>query len=130
MAPARLLRVRSVIRWDREHPVPDWLATMAPVLPLLLAALVVVALLGPLARLAGVLLLWGYGLTDALAITQMVRNLGAFAVVAMATVLAAGTTLPAAGYDGTAPPLQQWLRNLTAGTPVMADLWKADVGVG
>lgn len=130
LAAAQLLRVGSTIRWDRERPVPDWLATAAPALLLLLAALVVVALLGPLARLAEVVLLRGRGLTGALAAAQVARNLGAFAVAAVATVLAVGTTLLAAGYDGTAPPLQQRLRNLTAGAPVVADLREADADVG
>ena len=130
LAAAQLLRVGSTIRWDRERPVPDWLATAAPALLLLLAALVAVALLGPLARLAEVVLLRGRGLTGALAAAQVARNLGAFAVAAVATVLAVGTTLLAAGYDGTAPPLQQRLRNLTAGAPVVADLREADAEVG
>ena len=130
LASAQLLRVGSTIRWDRERPVPDWLATAAPALLLLLAALVAVALLGPLARLAEVVLLRGRGLTGALAAAQVARNLGAFAVAAVATVLAVGTTLLAAGYDGTAPPLQQRLRNLTAGAPVVADLREADAEVG
>lgn len=130
LASAQLLRVGSTIRWDRERPVPDWLATAAPALLLLLAALVAVALLGPLARLAEVVLLRGRGLTGALAAAQVARNLGAFAVAAVATVLAVGTTLLAAGYDGTAPPLQQRLRNLAAGAPVVADLREADAEVG
>lgn len=129
LASAQLLRVGSTIRWERERPVPDWLATAAPALLLLLAALVAVALLGPLARLAEVLLR-GRGLTGSLAAAQVARNLGAFAVAAVATVLAVGTTLLAAGYDGTAPPLQQRLRNLTAGAPVVADLREADADVG
>ena len=89
-----------------------------------------VALLSPLARLAEVVLLRGRGLTGALAAAQVARNLGAFAVAAVATVLAVGTTLLAAGYDGTAPPLQQRLRNLAAGAPVVADLREADAEVG
>ena len=32
LASAQLLRVGSTIRWDRERPVPDWLATAAPAL--------------------------------------------------------------------------------------------------
>lgn len=130
LASAQLLRVGSTIRWDRERPVPDWLATAAPALLLLLAALVAVALLGPLARLAEAVLLRVRGLTGALAAAQVARNLGAFAVAAVATVLAVGTTLLAAGYDGTAPPLQQRLRNLAAGAPVVADLREADADVG
>lgn len=60
----------------------------------------------------------------------MARNLGAFAVAAVATMPTVRTTPLAAGYDGTASPPQQRFRDLTAGAPVAADLREADAEAG
>ncbi len=100
----------------------DLVAGAAPALLLAAAAVVAMALLGPVGRLVEVLTRPGRGATGHLAAAQVSRRLPVYAVPAVLTVLAVGATTLSGLYAGTSAQLRDDLRSVAQGAPVRAVL--------
>ncbi len=100
----------------------DLVAGAAPALLLAAAAVVAMALLGPLGRLAEGLTRSGRRAGGHLAAAQVSRRLPVYAVPAVLTVLAVGATTLAGLYSGTSSTLRDSLAAVAQGAPVRATL--------
>lgn len=100
----------------------DLLAGAAPALLLAAVAVVAMALLGPLGRLAEALTRPTRRLAGHLAASQVSRRLVVYAVPVVLTVLATGATTVAGVYAGTSAQLRDSLATLGQGATVRATL--------
>lgn len=100
----------------------DLLAGAAPALLLAAVAVVAMALLGPLGRLAEALTRPARGLTGHLSASQVSRRLVVYAVPVVLTVLAVGTTTVSSMYAATSASLRASLADLGQGAPIRAEL--------
>ncbi|WP_156875716.1 FtsX-like permease family protein [Ornithinimicrobium pekingense] len=100
----------------------DLVAGAAPALLLAAAAVVAMALLGPLGRLAESLTRPSRRAGGHLAAAQVSRRLPVYAVPAVLTVLAVGATTLAGLYSGTSAALRDNLAAVAQGAPVRASL--------
>lgn len=100
----------------------DLVAGAAPALLLAAAAVVAMALLGPLGRAAEGLTRPGRRAGGHLAAAQVSRRLPVYAVPAVLTVLAVGATTLAGLYSGTSAALRDNLAAVAQGAPVRASL--------
>ena len=115
---------------DGADPGTDLLAGSAPALLLATAAVLALALLGPVSRLVEVLTRRGRRLAGHLAAAQVSRRLVVHAVPVVLTVLALGATTLAASYAATAAHLRDDLRAVGQGAAVRAVLAPAPVASG
>ena len=100
----------------------DLVAGAAPALLLAAAAVVAMALLGPLGRLVEALTHAGRSAAGHLASAQVARRLPVYAVPAVLTVLAVGATTLSGLYAGTSAALRDNLTAVGQGAPVRATL--------
>lgn len=100
----------------------DLVAGAAPALLLAAAAVVAMALLGPLGRLVETLTRPGRSAVGHLASAQVARRLPVYAVPAVLTVLAVGATTLSGLYAGTSAQLRDNLTAVGQGAPVRAVL--------
>lgn len=100
----------------------DLVAGAAPALLLAAAAVVAMALLGPLGRLVEALTRPGRSAVGHLASAQVARRLPVYAVPAVLTVLAVGATTLSGLYAGTSAALRDNLTAVGQGAPVRATL--------
>ncbi|AXH97018.1 ABC transporter permease [Ornithinimicrobium avium] len=100
----------------------DLVAGAAPALLLAAAAVVAMALLGPLGRLVEALTRSGRSAAGHLAAAQVARRLPVYAVPAVLTVLAVGATTLSGLYAGTSAALRDNLAAVGQGAPVRATL--------
>ena len=100
----------------------DLVAGAAPALLLAAAAVVAMALLGPVGRVVEALTRPGRDATGHLAAAQVSRRLPVYAVPAVLTVLAVGATTLSGLYAGTSAQLRDDLRSVAQGAPVRAVL--------
>ena len=100
----------------------DLVAGAAPALLLAAAAVVALALLGPLTRTLELATRPSRAATGHLASAQVSRHLSVYAVPVVLTVLAVGATTLAALYAGTSAQLREDLAAVSRGAPVRADV--------
>ncbi|WP_022923255.1 FtsX-like permease family protein [Serinicoccus marinus] len=100
----------------------DLVAGAAPALLLAAAAVVAVALLGPLSRAVELLTRRTRTTAAHLSSAQVSRRLQVYAVPVVLTVLAVGSTTLAALYSGTSAQLRDDLAAVGEGAPLRADL--------
>lgn len=100
----------------------DLVAGAAPALLLAAAAVVAMALLGPVTRIVEAVTRPGRAAAGHLAASQVSRRLTVYAVPAVLTVLAVGATTLAALYAGTSATLRSNLASVAEGAPVRAVL--------
>lgn len=100
----------------------DVVAGAAPALLLAAAAVVAVALLGPLSRAVELLTRRARSSPAHLSSAQVSRRLPVYAVPVVLTVLAVGSTTLAALYSGTSAQLRDDLAAVAEGAPLRADL--------
>ncbi|ANS79029.1 putative membrane protein [Serinicoccus hydrothermalis] len=100
----------------------DLVAGAAPALLLAAAAVVAVALLGPLSRAVELLTRRTRTTAAHLSSAQVSRRLPVYAVPAVLTVLAVGSTTLAALYSGTSAQLRDDLAAVGEGAPLRADV--------
>lgn len=100
----------------------DLVAGAAPALLLAAAAVVALALLGPLARLVELVARPARSTAGHLAAAQVSRRLQVYAVPAVLTVLAVGATTVASVYAGTSARLRDDLAAVGQGAPIRADV--------
>ncbi len=100
----------------------DLVAGAAPALLLAAAAVVAMALLGPIGRLVEALTRPGRTAAGHLAAAQVARRLPVYAVPAVLTVLAVGATTRSGLYAGTSAALRDNLAAVGQGAPVRATL--------
>ena len=100
----------------------DLIAGAAPALLLAAAAVIALALLGPLTRLVEVITHPTRAAGAHLASSQVSRHLSVYAVPVVLTVLAVGATTLASLYAGTSAQLRDDLADVAEGAPLRADL--------
>ena len=100
----------------------DLVAGAAPALLLAAAAVIAMALLGPLSRILELATRRSRATTSHLASAQVSRHLQVYAVPVVLIVLAAGSTTLAALYSGTSAQLRDDLAAVSEGAPLRADL--------
>ncbi|WP_151523941.1 ABC transporter permease [Serinicoccus kebangsaanensis] len=100
----------------------DLVAGAAPAMLLAAAAVVAVALLGPLSRGVELLTRRARSTATHLSSAQVSRRLQVYAVPVVLTVLAVGSTTLAALYSGTSAQLRDDLATVGEGAPLRADL--------
>lgn len=100
----------------------DVVAGAAPALLLAAAAVIAMALLGPLSRVIELGTRPSRGLGAHLASAQVSRHVPVYAVPVVLTVLAVGSTTLAGLYAGTSTQLRDDLGDVSEGAPLRADL--------
>lgn len=100
----------------------DLVAALAPALLLAAAAVLALALLGPLARATELATRASRAQAGHLAAAQVSRRLQVYAVPVVLTVLATGATTLAGLYAGTSAQLRDDIADVIEGAPLRADL--------
>ncbi|PZR55066.1 hypothetical protein DNL40_01345 [Xylanimonas oleitrophica] len=114
----RLHRAGSPLVGTTQGVRTDPLAAAAPALALAASAVVVLALLGPLAAAGERVASRGRGVVGALVARQVARGLGVVAVPVVLLVLAAGSVVLAGAFAGTAERVRDDAAALRVGTDV------------